>query len=264
MLRRYRNKTSYATRINVGTGDIKLNSSNDNVILSYTNKLYYRAHMWKIKLLVPENRKPLSLLPNTYNRNKSNTLAPIKYWVKDKCKNNYKELTSWRQTKQLTKSKLGKNKYTIVNVCHYTIFVDNEDDYLRIVTKYHNFVNQLSSPINDFYAQIIKDGTNILVRKRLYFNNYRYKINFIVNRYVTSRTVNRVKIEKITYAALMDTVRNSLHDDTKHELEQNYKIQNKSVYLKNQNDYVLMRLTLGDYIKEVTFTVLKDDLVANI
>jgi hypothetical protein len=222
--------------------------------------------MWKIKLLIPCNEG------RTRNSKKlitirQDTLRPINSWLKSHCAGNYRLLKTWRKTHSKVLNAVGKKpriKNKIVNSCHFTIFINNEAEYLNIINQFDSMVIITFSPANKSHEELIRDGNIIDVKDNLYFDKFRYKISFWGGSW--NRRWSTKQIEILSVKDIQDLITSHLHNDSIGIDDQEYCLItfNKSLYIKNKGDYTLIKLAMGEYIKKITVIALPNEVLSEL
>jgi hypothetical protein len=229
----------------------------------HTCKLYYHTYLWKVKLIIPCIEGKGRGRSYT-DRCREETLHPIISWISSHVTGEYRLLKSWRKIQSRILNVIGKRpkvKTKILNFCHFTMFIDNEQEYLDFVNQFQNYVDATCSPANKSHEDLIREGNNLDVRKDLYFGAYRYKITFWGGgwrgRWSVTTSVDRVELKK--------DIKNHLYDDSKDVVDQDYYIIefNNTLYLKNKSDFTMIKLSMADIIRKITIIVLPDEIVTS-
>lgn len=137
---------------------------------------------------------------------------------------------------------------------------------LMLCEKYGTVVNSVTGPINAEHEDVHAKSTNIVTRKGLYYNKYRYLIRFHTNEDFLDRGMDR--IEDVLIGLQPGTWRTHSFDSVKRFYERKRigaasfysRPATAAVYLTNPNDYVYLKLVAGEYVSENHEVVLFDEL----
>lgn len=204
----------------------------------YTSKLFYNKYAWKIVLTLFSFRPPLKqkrISAATRRRQTTVTrkamLAPILTWLSTNYPTNYRLLTSWR----VITTTSPKETY---DVCQLTVFISSQDAYDACLEKFECILYSTMAPANANHIDLIQQGAHIEVRDDLYYNKFRFKVSFWGGWWGKSRE------------EIIESIQTQLHDDTKDEQQYRMVKANCTLYLKDQSDFMLIKLSLSPKIRE--------------
>jgi hypothetical protein len=238
----------------------------NNSYHGHTCKLYYNRYLWKVKLLIPCNEGKIMGRPNNVNKLKEETLRPVNSWLRSHCAGNYRLLQSWRKVQTRVLNVIGKRpkvKTKILSICNFTIFINNEANYLDIIKQFNAFVHVTYSPANKSHEDLIRDGNIIDVKNNLYFGTYRYKISFWGGGWSRRWSTGTHTVESLGTKELEKIIRTHLYNESESIEDQDYYLipSNRSLYIKNKSDYTMIKLAMGEYIKKITVIALPNEVL---
>ena len=213
---------------------------------SYSQKLLYKHYMYKIKLVFKMDT--LTFASNDkLDRDKFAKRVPS--WLNRYCKDKSRTTGAWN-SRRINYIQNGKKKYK--SEYEYTLLVYLKDlaAYNKVFKKYEKYVTEIMAPASADHEELIRQGSILEVRSKLYYKEYRYRIIF-------KRTYSIDVIDEIDNA-----VKNGIHnDDCTDSEDQNYYVSStNTIYLKNNEDVMFMRLSVGHLIKNLTIVVLDTEL----
>ena len=122
-------------------------------------KVYYRLHTWRVSLHQPSWKSESSQLKDAWYRNRA-----IESYLK-----NY-EKNSW-------KTRADRS---------FFIYLTSSDIIPNIINKWGQDIIQISGPLNSKHQDVMLKDLQIVTRKNLWYNKFRYKIKPNVRNRATS------------------------------------------------------------------------------
>jgi hypothetical protein len=227
--------------------------------------------LWKINLVLPLVKSTVNFADQTsfsLSKAKLDTTKQMTDWLEHNCKGNYRTLKNWRTREENIKSNISTNttintkknkkpKTQIIYSCNYTIYINNENDYNKIISNFENLINETCSPANKFHEDLIKSGHLIEVQDDLYFSLYRYRVQFYMGGWISPSIVYK----NISRKELEEFVKERFYDKNKDKKEQNYYLTKFTsyLYLKNKEDLISLKLSIPEHIKKITCVVLPEE-----
>lgn len=145
-----------------------------------------------------------------------------------------------------TRIRWQKRKSQIVYKMY--LFLSSKLDYDIFVKKYSKYIESITEPYSDHHVDLLKENTHVILRENLIYKKYRYVVNF--------RRAWHQSIDDIDKWVNDNFYKNIGCGDIKwHPYGYNPRI-----YLKNQEDLVLIKLTWGDRIRQITWVQLLNEL----
>ena len=95
-------------------------------------------------------------------------------------------------------------------------------------------------PLNGEHEELLKSGTHVEIRDKLFYHRFRYRINFRGGWGGHGRR------------NIIDTVRSHLHDPGKRKQEYLLSSKDCTLYLQNQHDLMVIKLSMSDLITRLT------------
>jgi len=129
-----------------------------------------------------------------------------------------------------------------------SVYLSEKSDHQRLVDAHGSVMGHIRSPANDQHEALLKQGNHIEVRDKLYYNRYRYRVGF------------RGAWREATRRELLDDIRTALHDPGKNK--QDYQVSGRdcTLYLGQDTDFTMVRLSMGDRIWQTTVAYTFDEL----
>jgi hypothetical protein len=137
---------------------------------------------------------------------------------------------------------------------------------LLLCERYHAVINSVTGPINAEHEDVHAGSQNVITRKGLYYNKFRYCIRFNPTEEFSTKGIDRV--EEVLTAIDANTWRTNSFDSVRRFWKRrSLRLTNfytrplsAAVYLTNPNDYVYLKLVAGEYVHENHEIVLFDEL----
>lgn len=201
--------------------------------IRYTNRLMYRKYVYQVSLAVV--LPPTTRLANIGQRDREVALFDIRRWLSEKCKHGHRTHTSWRR-----KSSRDDSKQTFVHVCYFNLYLRERDDFESFLDDHKEHAIGVMLPLNREHEELLKAGTHVEIRDKLFYHRFRYRVNFRGGWGGNGRK------------QIMETVRGHLHDTSKRK--QHYLLSSKdcTLYLENQHDLMAIKLSMGEMITKLT------------
>jgi len=207
----------------------------------YTYRMLYGKYAWKVKLVLPSSKiRDPKTKRRLYNQSKTDILRPVMNWLTTNHLQQYRLLKSWRVKRSQSKD--------LIDVCYLTVFLDNQDAYDGLVSKFNANVQATMAPANEHHADLIKQGAHIEIRSKLYYNLYRYRVSFWGGWWGDTRK------------EILHTINNCLNDDTKKV--QDYRVYDSdcTLYLKESKDLMMIKLSLSEKIRDTRAIALTSEI----
>ena len=200
---------------------------------SYTSKLFHKKFPYKI-VFYRVDSIPDKTWSSEWNPTK------FKKWL-DKNNIEFRLNTRVRVAKRTRQVKIKM-----------VVFLHDKKWYDTCLKKHKKYIESVTEPYINGHIDLLKDNTTIIIREQLLYNRYRYVVNF--------RRTWQQDVADIT-AWIKDTFKNSLY--SKELVKVVLTGWNPRIYLKNQEDLVLIKLTWGERIRTITSVVLISDDYSN-
>jgi hypothetical protein len=148
-----------------------------------------------------------------------------------------------------------KNPKTMVNVTG-SLFLSSKDDFDNAVLKWKNDIDSVVVPYDQSHVDVLKNNTTILIRSSYLYGRYRYVVTF-------SKKWNE------SIDDLGDWVRKSFRDKLGSSKNDSPSVKYQitgwfpRLYLVDEDDLVLTKLTWGDRIRDITVVCTIDELDAS-
>ena len=140
-----------------------------------------------------------------------------------------------------------KQPDTIVKVLS-SVFVKTKIDFDRLISRWPDYIESITDPYSADHIDLLKNNLSTVLRKKLIYNKYRYAVIFYHDHWNES------------LSDLKDWIKNHLNgNDSSEEVKFVDKSWNPRLYLNNNNDLVLTKLTWADKIKDVQVVRLYDE-----
>lgn len=198
----------------------------------YPVKLMYRKYAFnaKIDVILPPNTR----FSTISRKDREIALIEIRKWLADHCTDEYRTNTTWNRT-------LSKDRANFVHVCHFSAFFKERIDFDGFVDQYRERLTATTLPINKEHEDLLRSGTNVEIRQKLFYNKFRYRVNFkggwgggYARRHIT------------------ETVYSHVHDESKHKQDYLLTIRDCTLYLEHLHDLMAIKLSIGDLITRLT------------
>jgi len=139
-----------------------------------------------------------------------------------------------------------------VSVVTSNLFLSNQHDFDRCVAMWKPYVQSITSPYNEDHIDVLKNKTEIIIRDRLIYRKYRYIITF-----------KRKYKEDIS--DLTEWVCNTFATSPSSVADAKWVVSgwNPKLYLKNDTDFVITKLTHSDRIRSILVICTFDELMQN-
>lgn len=208
----------------------------------YSQKLLYKHYVYKIKLVIPFDGKTIA------KKDREDYIKRMQSWFKRYCKDASRTTISWC-SKRVEVGKHGhdKKRYKVDYTCNVLLYLKNANAYQRALKKYEKYAVEVTVPANAAHEEMIRQGSILEIREKLYYDEYRYRMSF-------RKAFNRSILAEIR-DALVDGIG---EDDLENQLY--YMSNNNFVYLRTNEDVMYMRLSLCDHVKDITVVVLSSEL----
>lgn len=200
----------------------------------YSSRLYFKKYPYKINFIRSGN-------------------ASSSDWTKDWTPHNCQK---WLNEQSIdfrvyTKISLQRKKKRVT--VRMSLFVPTRNDYDKCIKKYSSFIESITEPFDESHVEILKANTQIVIREKLIYEKYKYVVNF-------RRTYNQ-PIDDID-----DWVGENFYKTEEDYLQLDVKWvgygYNPRLYLKNKEDLVLVQLTWGERIKQITIVQTLSELAS--
>ena len=188
---------------------------------NYTSRLFYKKYPYKI----------------TFHRTGN---IDSKSWMKEWTPHNCIKLLERKKIdfRVYTKIKIQKRKRQVT--VNMSLFVGNQDEYDYCIKKWNKFIDSVTEPYNQTHVDILKDNTHIVIREKLIYQRYKYVVNF--------RRTWRLNVDDIN-AWIASNFKNALAIQAAKYVGYGW---NPRLYLANEEDLVLVKLTWAERIRQIT------------
>jgi hypothetical protein len=132
-----------------------------------------------------------------------------------------------------------------------SVFLKNRRDFNLCLDKWRSDVQSITAPYKDEHVQFLTENSEILIRKTLLYRRFRYVIEF-----------------KRSYKEDITEFEKWLHESfsfTGDDISARYSTGSwwPKLYLRDEADFVLTKLTYGDKISSITIIYTFDELETN-
>lgn len=200
--------------------------------IRYTTKLMYRQYVYQVSLdvvLFPKTR-----LSNVSQRDRDVALFDIKKWLLERCEHGYRTHASWRK-------KYPRNdSNAFFHVCHFNIYLRERSDFESFLNNHWDQAVGLMMPLNAEHEELLKAGTQVEIRDKLFYHRFRYRVNFRGGWGGNARK------------HIVETVRGHLHDPSKNTQDYFLRSNDCTLYLEHHHDLMAIKLTMGEMITRLT------------
>jgi hypothetical protein len=200
------------------------------MLREYTSKLFYKKYPYKLLI---------SRLIDKRDRNyyQGYTVDNAKQFFIDNQISNRMYNSHVRGAKS--------NEITITS----SIFLEKRADFDLCLDKWRDNVQCITTPYRDEHVQFLTDNTSIVIRETLIYRKFRYVVSF-----------RRAYREDIT--DLTEWINNTftLSPLATSSARYNHSDYRPKLYLRDDNDLVLVKLTHSDRIANITIIYTFDDL----
>lgn len=137
-----------------------------------------------------------------------------------------------------------------------TLFIDNDDVALDIVNKLVENVKEIHLPLNDSHKKLILDNHRNRVRKTLFHNKFRYKVNIKNDWNERFRKFDELKTWLDSMGGIDDTrwMPNSplgsvfkMSDAERTKPKFRYRFSNYAMFLNDEQDLMMLQLWLHEW-----------------
>jgi hypothetical protein len=141
----------------------------------------------------------------------------------------------------------GKHKKRIT--INSSLFLRKKDDFEKCINLWRDWIQSVTSPFKDEHVSLLQDRTELIVRKTLLYKKYQYVVAF-----------------KREYKDDMSELSEWINDNLKISPKESATAKwyeygwNPRLYLADENDLVLVKLTHGDRIRSITVVCTFDQL----
>jgi hypothetical protein len=195
----------------------------------FSSKLYYREFPYKISFL---RSGPIDI--NVWGTG----------WTPLKC-SKWMDQKKWPYRHKIKISVQKKIKQVSVKGYFY---LKTREAYDSCIKKYKRYITSITAPHSDSHIELLNNNSNMIIRETLLYKKFRYVINF--------RRTWHTPIDDID-----DWVRNNyktaIYDGDVKWVALGY---NPRLYVTNDEDLVLVKLTWGERIREITHIQLLNEL----
>lgn len=196
---------------------------------NYTSRLYYGKYPYKI---------------NFHKTGNLDSKSWIKEWNPHSCIKLLKKKNI--EFRIYTKVKVQKRKRQVTVTM--SLFLGNKHEYDYCIKKWNKFIDSVTEPYAQSHVDILKNNTHIVIREKLIYQRYKYVVNF--------RRTWRQDVDDIN-AWIAINFKNTIVE--KHAKWVGYGW-NPRLYLFNEEDFVLVKLTWAERIRQITIVRTLDEL----
>lgn len=203
--------------------------------IRYTTRLMYRQFVYQINLAVV--LPPTTRMAKVTNREREVALFDIRRWLSENCRHGHRTYASWRR--KLADGKNGESK-TFVHVCYFNLYLRDRGEFEAFLEEYRDKAIGIMFPLNDDHEELLKSGTHVEIRDKLFYHRFRYRINFRGGWGGHGRK------------NIIETVKTHLHDPDRRKQDYLLSSNDCTLYLKNQQDLMVIKLSMSDLITKIT------------
>lgn len=203
--------------------------------IRYTTRLMYNRFVYQVNLAVV--LPPTTRLARVTHREKEVALFDIRRWLSEKCQNGHRTYASWRR--KMANSSVDDRK-TFVHVCYFNLYLRERADFEAFLDEYRDQAVGIMFPLNAEHEELLKSGTHVEIRDKLFYHRFRYRINF------------RGGWSGHGRKNIIDTVRTHLHDHSKRKQDYLLSSADCTLYLTHQHDLMVIKLTMPELITKLT------------
>ena len=137
------------------------------------------------------------------------------------------------------------------------IFVESEKDFKEIKSEFSDYVVSVTQPIDDSHIDVLKDNTNVIIRNSLLYKRFRYVISF-TKKYHYLQQVEEDNLN----IWINDTFLKNVNDsEIKWDRFKWHQMGwNPRLYLSDESDLILVKLTWAERIRSITIIHTYDEL----
>lgn len=201
---------------------------------SYTSKLFYRRYAFRILFT-----KCTTIGDPDYH--KDWTVHNCKEWLES----NHIEHRMYNKVRRTGRK---NNPKTLVTVSS-SLFLKNKLDFDHAVSKWKGNVDSVTCPYDESHVDILIDNTTVLIRKKLIYNRFRYIVVF--------RRKWQESIQDLEDWIVPTLIQ---QQDEGREIKWVSNSWTPRLYLSDESDLVLVKLSWGERIKCVTLVKTIDEI----
>lgn len=204
---------------------------------THTTKLFFNRFAYQVTL-------KLSYGSDTVlgSSDRAARVLTYKDWLKVNCTGSHKTNASWVVSYDMDQP----NK--AMQTCRMRVYLENANDYEAFIETNRDHVESIKKPANKHYEDMIRSGIVLDIRNSLYYGRFRYKMHF--------RKWWDASVRK--QISLM--VRDRIHDRTKKRQDYLISRYGASLYLANESDMVIIKMTMPDMISKVVVVATESEL----
>jgi hypothetical protein len=201
----------------------------------HTSKLFYGIYPFKISLA-------LSC--------KNGELGSHQGWTIRNCQNHLSANTIEHRMYNTVRYKGKYSNPNAMVIMNSSLFLKNRSDFDACVKLWKDNIEAVTSPYDDSCIDLLKDRTELVVRNRLLYKHYRYAVSF-----------------KRAYKEPIDDLHNWINDsffadNNCDAVKWHPNSWNPRLYIKDEADLVLTKLTWGEKIHQITVVCLLSEINA--
>lgn len=166
--------------------------------------------------------------------------------------------------KWLKQKKINHRVYTRVNpkphdltAFFMSIFVETEAEFKKIKSEFSQYVSSVTEPAEKSHVDILKDNTNTIIRNSLLYKRFRYVVCFTKKYHYLQQVENDELHAWIAETFLASTKDGEVKWDRFKWHQMGW---NPRLYLSDENDLVLVKLTWAERIRSITIVHTYDEL----
>jgi hypothetical protein len=142
----------------------------------------------------------------------------------------------------------GKSRITI----NSSIFLKTRNDFDVCLDKWRENVKSITAPYKEEHVQLLSGNTEIVIREKLLYNRFRYAVTFKASMYDDERT------------EFENWLKSTFQQDSSNQSSTKYMLGwQPRLYLNNDADLVLTKLTYSEHISNITIVYTLDELSSN-
>ena len=141
-----------------------------------------------------------------------------------------------------------------------SIFVETEAEFKKIISEFSENVASVTQPIEKSHIDVLKDNTNTIIRTSLLYKRFRYVVCFTKKYHYLQQLENDELHAWIAETFLANTKEDEVKWDRFKWHQMGW---NPRLYLSDETDLVLVKLTWAERIRSITIVHTYDELAAS-
>jgi len=159
-----------------------------------------------------------------------------------------------------TKMNSGRVKTRHVSM-FMSIFVENEADCKKILSQFSKNVASVTKPVDITHIDVLKDNTNIIIRNSLLYKRFRYVVCFTKKYHYLQQVFEEDELNLWMSENFLKDVKDGEIKWDRFKWHQSG--WNPRLYLSDEDDLVLVKLTWAERIRSITIVHTYDELTGS-